>query len=259
MTATELDIRHGVGTITLNEPDNRNALSQSLIASLQVHLTACLDREDVRSIVVTNAGRVFCAGADLKARSAAASGDAPGSQAMVDAMMQIRESPKPTIARIDGHCAGGGVGLAAAFDISVARDDVTFGFTEVRLGVAPAIISVVCLPKMRLADSQELFLRGNRFDADHAARVGLINYSVPTDQLDSQIAEITADVARGGPQALATAKQVISRVPTLSTADAFAEMETLSSALFDSDEAAAGMAAFLAKDAAPWVPPELLS
>jgi len=255
MSATKLHVGHGVGTITLNESDNRNALSETLIGSLNQHLRVCVDDDRIRVVVVTNAGRVFCAGADLRARRAAAPGESPGSQAMVDVMMRIRTCPKPTIGRIDGHCAGGGVGLAAAFDISVARADVTFGFTEVRLGVAPAIISVVCLPKMRTADAQELMLRGNRFDAAEAVRVGLINHCVANDEFDDRVAEIADDLSRGGPEALSATKDLMARVPTLSINDAFEEMGRLSSALFDSEEALAGMAAFLEKRPAPWVPP----
>ncbi|MFB0978607.1 MAG: enoyl-CoA hydratase-related protein, partial [Myxococcota bacterium] len=104
--------------------------------------------------------------------------------------------------KIKGHCVGGGHGLAAALDISIAVEDVKFGFTEVRLGVAPAIISVVCLPKMRPGDAMEAFLRGNRFSGKRAAELGLINRAVPADQIDDEVEAILADLRKGGPNAL---------------------------------------------------------
>ena len=145
------------------------------------------------------------------------------------------------------------MGLAAALDISVAVDHAKFGFTEVRVGVAPAMISVVCLPKMRLADAQAAFLRGHRFPAAEAVRMGLINSAVPAAELDAEIALIVADLLAGEPHAIAAAKQLMVVVPTLSETDAFRWTAELSARLFASDEATEGMAAFLEKRPAPWV------
>jgi enoyl-CoA hydratase/carnithine racemase len=147
---------------------------------------------------------------------------------------------------------GGGVGLAAACDISIAADDVRFGFTEVRIGVAPAMISVVCLPKMRPADANELFLSGERITAGRAAEVGLINRAVARDHLDAAVEELVGKLRAGGPNALAAAKQLLVKVPGMEKADAFAWTSKLSAELFASDEAAAGMAAFREKKLPPW-------
>lgn len=253
--ATRYEVQGGVATITLDEPDNRNALSRTLLAGTVEDLDKALADDTVRAVVVTNSGRVFCAGADLNAPPSSASGsDAGKTPDMSGLMSMIMTAPKPMIARIAGHCSGGGVGLAASFDISVADETMKFGFTEARIGVAPAIISVVCLPKLRRADALELFLRADRFPATKAAEIGLINRAVPADALDDEVAAILADVVRGGPAALAACKHMINTVPAMETAEAFARMTRESLALFEGDEAKAGIAAYLAKTNPPWIP-----
>ncbi len=132
-----------------------------------------------------------------------------------------------------------------------------FGFTEVRLGVAPAIISVVCLPKLRRGDALEAFLRGHRFPASRAAELGLISRAVPADQLDAAVDEVLADLRRGGPEALGFAKRLVYDVPEMEQKEAFAYTADLSARLFKSEEAAAGMKAFLKREKPPWaVDPE---
>ena len=168
----------------------------------------------------------------------------------------IQSFPKPVIGRIAGHAVGGGMGLVAVMDISVGLTNAKFGFTEVRLGVAPAIISVVCLPKMRPADAREAFLRGNRFLGDRAAELGILNRAVEPEVLDAAIDEIIADLVKGGPAALSACKEILDTVPTMSQDDAFTWMATYSNELFLGDEAQAGMKAFLARKPAPWVPAE---
>lgn len=241
----------GVATITLNAPERKNSLSPQLVNALADRLDEANDDPQARVIVLTNSGNTFCAGADL-------SSDTPGSQeggrSFVDLFRIIQSSATPVIGRIDGHATGGGVGLTAACDISVMRNDAKIGFTEVRLGVAPAVISVVCLPKMRRADASELFLTGERFTPDRAAEVGLINRSVSPEQLDNAVDEFIDKVVRGGPLALGAAKELISRVPDMTSDEAFAWTAERSAALFRSDEAAAGIAAFRERRDAPWVP-----
>jgi len=151
---------------------------------------------------------------------------------------------------------GGGNGLAAALDISIAAEDVKFGFTEVRLGVAPAIISVVCLPKMRHGEAMEAFLRGNRFPASRAAELGLINRAVPAAELDAAVDEVLADLRKGGPNALGFAKRLVYEVPGMGQKEAFQWATRLSGELFAGDEAAEGMAAFLGKRKAAWASDE---
>ncbi len=251
--ATLYDVVDGVATITLNRPERKNALSDELVNSLADDLDSAMADDAVRVVVVTNTGNTFCAGADLKA-------DQPGQQkgqakrTFVDVMNLILDAPKPVLGRIDGHATGGGVGLVAVLDISVMRDDAKIGFTEARIGVAPAVISVVCLPKMRRADASELFLTGDRFTPARAAEVGLINRAVPADDLDTALHDLTSMVVRCGPMALAACKELITRVPSMDRAAAFEWTGATSQALFQSEEAAAGIAAFRERRDAPWVP-----
>jgi len=160
------------------------------------------------------------------------------------------------VGKIKGHVVGGGNGLAAALDISIAQDDVKFGFSEVRLGVAPAIISVVCLPKMRRGEAMEVFLRGNRFPAARAAELGLISRAVPAEELDAAVEEVLSDLRKGGPQALGFAKRLVYEVPRMEQKEAFAWTSDLSGRLFKGEEAAAGMKAFLKRETAPWASDE---
>ena len=168
---TQLDER-GVFTISLNDTEKRNVLSQGLTTEL----VAAMDRVDadpaIRLVLLTNSGRIFCAGADLDERRA--SGGQPGPVDSLALFRRIQLSPKPWIGRIAGHAVAGGTGLAAALDISVSLTDIKFGFTEVRLGIAPAIMSAICLPKMRQGDARATFMRGALFDGAEAARLGLI-------------------------------------------------------------------------------------
>ena len=243
----------GVVTVTLTDEANRNALSRRLLAEL----SAVLDDADadpaVRVVVLTNAGRVFCAGADLRESSTSADDNVVVVSAS-ELFGRFRRSGKPYVGRIAGHCVAGGMGLAAAMDISIARDDARFGFTEVRVGVAPAMISVLCLPKMRRAEATAAFLRGNRFSAAEAARLGLINAAVPADSLDDEVEAVVTDLLAGGPSALAAAKQLVDRIPEMPFDDALDWAERLSAELFASGEAAEGMDAFLNKRTPEWVP-----
>lgn len=243
------NVNQGVATLTLNRPENKNALSAELVNQLAAGLERAAEDDSARVIVLTNNGNTFCAGADLKAGV----GDKP-LFTLVDLFQLMQSSPKPVVGRIAGHCMGGGVGLAAACDISIADQGILFGFTEVRIGVAPAIISVVCLPKMRRADAMELFLSGERVSAERAADVGLINYSVVDTSLDDKLNEITDKLVRGGPNALAASKTLVYKVPDTSTEEAFSWTAELSAKLFQSEEAKEGISAFRARKEPSWIP-----
>ncbi len=258
----------GVVTVTLADEANRNALSRALLSELNAALDSADADPDVRVVVLTNTGSVFCAGADLsemstnhQAASGASSGGAAsgsGEQSLVGGASELfgrfRRSPKPYVGAIAGHCVAGGMGLAAALDISIASEDSKFGFSEVRVGVAPAMISVICLPKMRHADAVAAFLRGSRFTAGEAADMGLINSAVPAEKLDAEVNAVVSDLLAGGPEALAACKQLLDRVPQMSFDDASAWTQQFSSELFASAEAAEGMAAFLNKRPPKWMP-----
>ena len=252
MAAVETDLANGVLTVTLADEDNRNALSSRLTTELTEALDDADADPEVRVVVLTNRGRVFCAGADLSERSSGGSGAKSRPVDPTRLFGRFRESPKPYVGRIAGHCVAGGMGLAAAMDISIAIEEAKFGFTEVRIGVAPAIISVVCLPKIRPADAREAFLRGNRFLAPEAARMGLINAAVPVEELDAAVDAAVADLKAGGPEAIAAAKQLMARVPGMPIDEAFRWAGELSASLFRGEEAAEGMRAYLDKRPPSW-------
>ncbi|MFI5036066.1 MAG: enoyl-CoA hydratase-related protein [Acidimicrobiales bacterium] len=248
MALVELAVDGAVATVTLADVARRNVLSATLIAELHACLDAAEADDAVRVVVVTNRGGVFCAGADL-----ASAGGAPVDLGRL--LARIQRSPKPFVGRLAGHCVAGGVGLAAAMDLSVALDTATFGFTEVRLGVAPAIISVVCLPKMRRGDALDAFLRGRRFPASQAAALGLVNAVAPAEQLDAAVDAVVADLLAAHPDALAAAKRLVYDVPLMTRDEAYAWTRELSARLFASEGAREGMTAYLDKRPPAWVPP----
>lgn len=242
----------GVLTLTLNRVDKKNSLTPGMLNDLGDALESAAKNDSIRVIVLTNNGNTFCAGADLKSLG----GGEKSRHSMTDIFRLLMDSPKPVIGKINGHCMGGGVGLAAACDLSVAHEECRLGFTEVRLGVAPAMISVVCLPKMRRGDAMELFLTGEKITAQKAADVGLINYAVATAELDQKVSELAHKLQLGGPLALEACKHLVFDVPMMDRAFAFEETTKRSGQLFMSDEARQGMIAFRQKQPAPWVPKE---
>jgi len=251
MSSTLYELRGRAAWITLNAPQNRNALSADMIAELGGHLRAAVDDDAVRAIVLTGNGPVFCAGADLKGGGAAV---APGSgrNPFVEILRLIWEGPKPVIAAVNGHAYGGGVGLIAAADIAIAVDSAKFAFSEVRVGVIPAMISVVVLPKIGIHHGMRLFLTGETFTAPRALGFNLLHRVVPEAELVSEVEKDIAAIALGGPQAVRAAKQLVRTIPRLSLDEGFAYTEKKIAELFASDEAAEGMSAFAGKRRPKW-------
>jgi methylglutaconyl-CoA hydratase len=251
-----LETANGVATITLDSPTNRNALSRQLQSELLAHLQAAIGDPATRVIVLTATGTVFCSGADLKEqREANAAGAATGPAALGAILETLWNSPKPVIGRINGPARAGGLGLVAACDISVGIVDTTFAITEVRIGVIPAIISVVLLQKLSLPTITELFLTGETFTGADAVRYGLLNAAVPADGLDATVERYVAAIRHGAPGALAGAKRLIRDVPRMALGEAFEETARRSAAHFASEEAREGMAAFAEKRLPRWAAP----
>ncbi|MBT8239912.1 MAG: enoyl-CoA hydratase/isomerase family protein [Acidimicrobiia bacterium] len=245
-----------VRTITLNRPDAKNTLTGAMLGELVDATRAADEAEGIRAIVLTNTGNTFCAGADLTDSRPGVSGmseDSSGTT-LSDIFVALQNATTPVIGKINGHAVGGGVGLVAACDLSYVRSDAKIGFTEVRLGVAPAVISVVCLPKLSRADAMETFLTGERFTPDRAAEMGLINAAVAPEDLDSHVQQVIDKILLGGPAGVAAAKQIVNSVPAMARTEAFEKMTALSQALFDGAEARAGIAAFRERRPAPWAP-----
>jgi len=224
------------------------------VAELGAHLRAATGDPAVRAIVLTGRGPAFCAGADLKNRGDAV---APGSgtkNPFVEILRAMWEGPKPVIVAVNGHAFGGGVGLVAAADIAIAVDSAMLSFSEVRIGVIPAMISVVVLPKLGVHHAMRLFLTGARFTAAEAEAYGLVHRVVPTTALEAAVqAEVDA-IALGGPNAVAEAKRLIRTVSRVSMDEGFAYAEAKIAELFASPEAAEGMMAFATKRKPSWAP-----
>jgi len=248
------DVADGVATITLDSPRNRNALSAQVRRELQDHLDAAAAEPAARVIVLTHTGPVFCSGMDLR-ESRGATADAQGVNEFPRILATIRRSPTPVVARLAGPARAGGVGLVAACDLAVAADTATFAFTEVRVGVVPAIIAVTVLPRLLPRAAHELFLTGETFDAARAAGVGLINSAVPADRLDAEVARYVDLLRRGAPGALAATKALVQRPLGDDLDAAFAAMQELSARHFASEEGQEGMAAFAEKRPPSWAAP----
>jgi enoyl-CoA hydratase/carnithine racemase len=246
------DVAGSTATVTLDRPERRNALDSATLQGMLDALAQAAADETVRVVVLTGAGTTFCSGADLRG-----SGDDPGfadsgPRLMVGVLEALLDLPKPTVARVQGHVAGGGNGLVAACDLAVAVDEATFAFSEVRVGVAPAVISVVCLRAMRPRDAAELMLTGARVPAARMHAAGLLTRVVSADELDATVAAWCADLAAGGPDAVRATKELLRRVPTLPRDEAFAYAADVSARLFGSTEAAEGMAAFAERRPPSW-------
>jgi enoyl-CoA hydratase len=238
----------GVARIALNSPRNRNALSAALMTQLDDALAAAAADDGVRAVELTHTGSTFCAGADLA--EAREGGMAAGTARLMGLLRQIIELPKPVVASIDGHVRAGGMGLVGACDIAVAGPASTFAFSEVLLGLAPAIISLTTLSRLSERAASRYYLTGEKFDAATAASIGLITEAV-TD-IDAGTMAVLDALRAASPQGLAETKPLLT-ARLLERFDADGEALAAQSArLFGSAEAAEGMAAFLAKRPPRW-------
>lgn len=248
-----LDVAGGIATIRLDSPSNRNALSSALLRALEDSLEAAISDDRSRLILLTHSGPVFCSGADLKEQRGThptAHPKGPGGLAAV--LKRIWRSPKPVIARVAGPARAGGIGLIAACDIAVAAESATFAFSEVRLGLIPAMISVVVIPKIGITKAMELFLTGDTFGAADAVRFGLLNDAVPADQLDDRVSEYANSILKGAPAALAGCKRLVREIPAMDIDAALDLTAKWSAEFFASEEAQEGMTAFAEKRPPRW-------
>ena len=246
----ECNVADGIATITLDSQHNRNALSRQLLADLHRSLDEA-EAADVRAIVLTHRGPAFCAGADLKER--AASGSVPAdSSAFVGALKRLMDAACPTIAVVNGAVRAGGIGLMASCDLVVVHDSTTFALTEVRIGVAPAIIAVPILRRVAPSRIAAAMLTGEAFNAEVARQMGLVTH-VSSDVV-STVDDLCDGILRGAPAAVAATKRVLHSVATMERDAAFAAMATLSNEMFNGPDAAEGMAAFAQKRLPNWSP-----
>lgn len=244
-------------TVTLNRPETRNAFNEELIAELTAWARGPMP-EGARVAVLRGAGKVFCAGADLAWMSKTVTysheenvRDARAMAAMFEALDTL---PLPLVGRVHGAALGGGAGLAAVCDIVVAAEEATFGFTEAKLGILPAVISPYAMAKIGVSAARELFLTAAKFTASRALEIGLVHAVVPEAALDARIDAYRAEIVSSAPGAVAAAKQLVRQVAPRA-APGIVELTTQTIARHrTSGEGQDGMRAFLEKRRAPWVP-----
>ncbi len=249
MTDALVGVQHdgGVRTLTLDSPANRNALSARLLEELDRALREAASDPEVRAIVLTGTGPVFCSGADLSERGTAAPNRMPGIRTAVV------ESPVPVIARVNGHARAGGLGLVAACDLAAAPEGSTFAFSEVRVGVAPAMIMVPALRVVERRFLAAMTLTGESFTAREAAEAGLLT-AVAEDEaaLDAWVAARASAIGKSAPGAVRATKELLRMLPAQGWADGLASAAATSAELFAGTEAEEGMVAFLEKRRPAW-------
>jgi len=248
------EVRRGVATITLDSPDNRNALSVALIEQLLDALGRADADAGVRVIVLSHTGPIFSAGADLRETAEAlATGRMPAAR-LGAVLAAIWESPKPVVAHVAGGARAGGLGLIAAADIALCAREAVFAFSEVRIGVIPAVISATVLPRLAPRAAAELYLTGETFDGNRAAEIGLVTAAVDASELTATVDRYAAMLVRGAPGALTGTKALLRRPPATTFGDEISALSELSLRHFGSQEGREGVAAFREKRDPAWVP-----
>jgi len=242
--------------LTLNRPDVRNAFNEQMIADLTAWAASINADDDVRVAVIAGTGKVFSAGADITWMANALNythdenvQDANAAARMFAALDTL---PIALIGRIHGAALGGGAGLAAVCDVVVTDENAVFGFTEVKLGILPAVISPYALAKIGRSAARELFLTGMRFNAVRAREIGLVQAVVPVDQLDTMVVMYVNEFLSAAPDAISTAKALIPRVWARGAFDAAGLTAEAIAARRVSPEGQEGLRAFLEKRKASW-------
>ena len=257
-----LDVDGAVARVTLTRPEVRNAFDEVLIEELSAVLAVLRQESEKvpdatpRAVILTGEGSAFCAGADMNwmrrsVRSTREENEADAKR-FAGMMRALDELPLPTIARVNGACLGGGMGLIACCDVVVAAEGADFGFTEVRLGIAPAVISSFVLPKIGAAAARRYFLTGEIFKAGEAKAIGLVHEVVGSDKLDAEVSRIVDALCGNGPRAVAAAKRLIRENSALARDEAIANSVRAIAELRASPEGQEGLGAFLEKRRPSW-------
>jgi methylglutaconyl-CoA hydratase len=252
----ETRIEDGVARVGLARPDVRNAFNAQLIADLKQTFDRLSTEPAVRAVVLAGAGKVFCGGADINwmrdSLELSREENVADAQAMSEMFRAIDRCAKPVIARVHGAALGGGAGLAAVCDVVIASEETLFGFTEVKLGIIPAVISPFVLAKIGATHARALFLTGERFDARRAQTIGLVHEVTALDALDAAVDRVLAEVRGAGPSAVSAAKRLIETMRETGydasrdvTANAIAAQRT-------TPEGQEGLRAFLERRKAQW-------
>ncbi|MGH8983225.1 MAG: enoyl-CoA hydratase-related protein [Acidimicrobiia bacterium] len=253
----------GVTTVTLDRPEVRNAFDAALITGLRETFQGFAVGDGTRVVVLTGEGTAFCAGADLNWMSGMVDKgfdevdkgfdeNVADSRVFEEMLRAVHDCPHPLVARVNGHAFGGGVGLVAAADVAIGAEEALFSFSEVRLGLAPAVISPYVLEKIGLAAARNLMLTGERFNASAAAALGLLTRAVPGEELDAAVEMVVTDLLLGAPEAQAAVKRLLREVAGRSPAEAAPVTTEMIARLRVSDEGQEGMRAFFEKRAPSW-------
>lgn len=251
------DLNASCATLTIDRPEKRNALNAELVGGLSEALRRAEEDAAVRCVVITGTGKAFSAGADLEElrRLQGASDDEnqADSQSLADLFAQIYLHPKTVIAKVNGHALGGGCGLAAVCDFSIATSSAKFGFPEVRIGFVPAIVSVFVLRKLGDARARALFLRGHVITAKEAEECGLITSAIPESELDAAVDTLTAEIAREtSVSAIGITKRLLGDLQGLSLSEALVHAVDINTSARSTADCRAGVEAFLQRQDPPW-------
>lgn len=245
-----------IARVWFNRPEVRNAFNAVMIGELRESLGALAGDDAVRVVVLSGQGSSFCAGADLawmrEGGRVPRDENLRETRDLADCLHDLYALPKPTVARVNGPAIGGGTGFLAACDIAIASTEARFGLSEVKIGVVPAAISPYVLRRIGESRARQYFLTGERFDALRAEAIGLVNAAVPPAELDARVEAIVALLLSSGPEALAKAKELITRVPGMGFEEAGRYTAEMIASLRTSPEAQEGMAAFLEKRKPKW-------
>lgn len=241
--------RGAVATITINRPDDRNALSTETVGELREALAQAKADPEVRVIVITGAGKVFCAGADLNSfrREQPELERYFQRRQLADLFLEMTELGKPTVARINGHALAGGFGLVASCDLAIAVDEAQFGMPEVKVGVFPMMIMAIVFRNLPRKAAMELMLTGKRIDAAEATRLGLINRHVTAERLDSEVDALADELAKKSPIGMKLGLEAFYKMQDMSFPSAIAYLQDQLALLSLSDDLKEGVSAFFEK------------
>ncbi len=248
---TKLHLEHPIATITLNRPEKRNALSPELIKEISERFDFLVSDEDVRVVILTGEGGVFCAGADLeyiqKLADFGAEENLADSRSLRDLYWKIYTYPKIVIAQVHGAALAGGCGLANVCDVVFAADDSTFGYTETMIGFIPALVSVFLTRKIGEQHARELLLSARKFTADEAYSLGMINSVIPCPQLEETVKSYALSVARNSPSAIALTKKMLATTSGMALEPALEYAASMNALARGTEDCKKGIAKFLAK------------
>jgi methylglutaconyl-CoA hydratase len=256
-TTVKYEKRNRVAHVTFNRPEIHNAFNATVITEMRQVFDEIKRDDSLRVVVLTGAGKSFCSGADLNWMRSVINQSFEENLAEANALAELLYSmytcKRPIIGRINGAAIGGGTGFVAVCDMAIAAQSAVFSFSEVKIGVVPACIGPYVVKRIGEGKTRELFITGERMNADRAHEVGLVNKVVDDDQLDPEVEKLTASVLSSGPEAVAMAKKLISEVPSMTPEEYKPFTAEMIARLRISDEGQEGMDAFLNKRKPGWV------